>query len=129
MKTLRLYRPVVIVKQDYSQEKPVTVPNQSMTLREIIKRFTRKESLPIEKEGTFITGHGDLEKFQHADLVDKHERLASVRKRTKELYESEQKRAAADANPPPKKAGGESPSGGPPPAPDNKTDTPPSKNE
>lgn len=60
---------------DYSDEIVITVPDQSMSLQEILERFTRGESLPIEHEGSEgETDLGfDLEKMRSVDLVDRQE--------------------------------------------------------
>lgn len=86
-KGMRLYPSRPIVGQDFSKCKVVTIPNQSMTLLQIIQRFVRKESLPVEHEGFYQEGAGDLEKQRREDLTVLHERAVSV-------YKS---RAAAEA--------------------------------
>lgn len=101
--------PVVIVKaQDYSHVKVKTVPDQSMSLQEIIRRFTRKESLPIEKEGTYETRFGDLEKIGNMDLTEQSEKIADIKeavgkyeKRYKAKKAAESAAAAAASLPPP----------------------------
>jgi len=65
---LRMYPRRTWPGQDFTNAKIFTVPDQSMTLREIIRRFLRKESLPVEKDGVYIDGLGDLEKASKADL-------------------------------------------------------------
>jgi len=62
MSTLRLYPPVKVTGQSFKNVKRIVLPSQSMTLREIIKRFIRKESLPIEKDGIYEDRYEDLEK-------------------------------------------------------------------
>lgn len=74
-----------------------TVPNQSMSLQEIIKRFMRKEALPIEKEAHYEDRFGDLEKLSREDITIRHERAEQLKtwadKRSKD-YEEKQKREA-----------------------------------
>lgn len=72
----------------FKGEKVVTVPNQSMTLREIIRRFTRKEPLAIEKQGFYETRFGDIDALQRMDITEKIEAIDAIRKyaaRAKEL--------------------------------------------
>lgn len=71
----RLYPSRPVVGQDLSREKIVTVPNQSMSILDILRRFTRKEALPIlDKEAFYVEGRGDLEKMNKQDLTYLHER-------------------------------------------------------
>lgn len=57
-----------------------TVPNQSMSLKEILRRFIKREALPVEKEGVYFESEYDLEKLRHEDITVKHEVLAEVKK-------------------------------------------------
>lgn len=76
---MRLYPKVTDVGQSFVGCKVHTVPNQNMTLREIIKRFIRKESLPVEQNGVYHENLGDLEKLSKADIYDQFERAADIR--------------------------------------------------
>lgn len=65
---------------DFKGIKKVTVPNQSMSLEEILTRFTRGEEIPIGQPTTYqddenISSHLDVdfEKIQYMDLVDRDE--------------------------------------------------------
>jgi len=58
---------------DFSKVKKQVVPNQAMTVREIMKRFMRNEPLAIAKEKFYHDGSFDLEKVAHADMVDRDE--------------------------------------------------------
>lgn len=78
-KKMVLYPKVDRKPQDYKGEKLVTVPNQSMSLSEILRRFTRKESLPIEKDGFYETRFGDLEKTANADILEQFEKADEIR--------------------------------------------------
>lgn len=99
---MHLYPKVIVIGQDFSGVKVVTVPNQAMTLEEIIKRFTRRESIPIEKDGVYLEGMGDLEKAAHADLTVQHERIAELRKTVARGKEREKKaKESASAGSPP----------------------------
>lgn len=98
---LRLYPNVKVEAQSFANVKIVTVPKQSMSLREIIKRFVRHESLPISQEGIYEENMGDLEKFAREDIFTKHERLDSARKRSKHIGSLlDAQTAAANAVPP-----------------------------
>lgn len=104
--SLRLYPTVVVKKQSFVGAKIFAVPQQSMTLREIILRFTRKESLPIEKQGVYHEQFGDLEKAQHEDITVRMERAEELKSRIakgKKAFEEREKAAKAKAveSPPP----------------------------
>lgn len=64
-------------KQEFGKKQ--TVPNQSMSLQEIIKRFIRKEALPLEKEGVYEERFGDLEKLSREDITVRRERAAQLK--------------------------------------------------
>jgi len=95
-KQWHLYPNREIVGQDFSNEKPVVVPNQSMTLKEILRRFVRRESLPIERQGIYAEGFGDLEKIVHEDFTVQEERLNEVKKKVENAKQKDT-RAKADA--------------------------------
>lgn len=94
--TLTLYPKRPIDTESFKGVKIVVVPNQSMTLHEIIQRFTRKESLPIEKEGQYAEDLGDLEKLQRQDITIRHERADEVRAATKRWAKKEADKLKAD---------------------------------
>lgn len=75
-------------------------PDQSMSLEEILTRFTRNEALPIGKETFYDDDDSmsdiDLEKVTSMDLVDKQE-LADKLEETKLKYDAQEKRKAAAA--------------------------------
>jgi len=74
---------------DFRSIKKQVVPNQSMSLQEIIERFTRGEPLPIGQEGSFSEGEDDLEKLKTMDLVDKQEYIDKL-KSTQKSYEKQE---------------------------------------
>lgn len=75
-------------------DKKAVVPNQSLSLQEILQRFTRGEPLEIGREGaTFDDGDEDLEKVKNADLVDKAE-FAERMKQTQKNWDKQEKRKA-----------------------------------
>lgn len=72
------------------------VPSQSMTLLEILERFTRGEKLPIGKEGNYHDGPHDLEKLAHADLVDRGDFITEMRE-TQNAYKKQERKKQRDA--------------------------------
>jgi hypothetical protein len=70
MRYVNGYPAVQITGQSFEHVKRVTLPNQSMSLQEIVRRFIRKESLPISKDGMYEDRFGDLEKLSRMDIVD-----------------------------------------------------------
>lgn len=79
--------------QSYKDQPIVVVPNQSMSIQEIWRRFTRREAVPAEKEGIYTDKLGDLEKLRDADITVRHERAATL----KEKIKAAQKRMADKA--------------------------------
>lgn len=67
----------------------IVVPNQSMSLKEILERFSRNEELPIGKDVSFDDGDDDLEKIAHADLVDRDEYVDQL-KNTQQVYKRQE---------------------------------------
>lgn len=81
MKKAVLY-PVVPRVRQVKFGKRVTVPNQAMSLREMLKRFVRREPLPVEKEGVYIETEYDLEKIPHMDRTEQEAILSEVKEKT-----------------------------------------------
>lgn len=76
----------------------LVVPNQSMSLQEILTRFTRHEELPVYHEGAYDEdGDEDLEKLANADLVDKEEYAAKLEE-VKQKYDRQEKAKAKKAH-------------------------------
>jgi len=74
--------------------KKLTVPNRSMSLQEILERFTRGEPLEVSRgEGTYHEGDTDLEKIAHADLVDREEYTERLRQTQKDYEKQERAKA------------------------------------
>lgn len=89
--------------QRTSSEKLV-VPNQALSLQEILQRFTRNEAVAVGKDAKFHESEDDLEKIAHGDLVDRQEfadRLKDVQskyeRQEKKRQEDERKRIEAEA--------------------------------
>lgn len=66
MKNVKKYK-----GQDFSKEEVLTVPNQTMSLQEILERFVRNEPLAIGKDVNYGESEDDLEKLLRLDPVDK----------------------------------------------------------
>lgn len=96
MSKLILYPKVPREPQDFKNAKRHVVPMQSMTLQEIIKRFVRKESLPIAREGTYAEGFGDLEKIAVEDMTIRDERLAEQRSKVRGMKKALEDQEAAE---------------------------------
>lgn len=118
---IRLYRPVKVTGKSFVGVKRQTVPNQSLSLREIVKRFIRREPLPVAKEGYFEDRFGDLEKISKADIVVQLERAEELKGQIKAFNDREKAKAdkaaaSAAAAPPPIVPGvGGTPVNSPPP--------------
>jgi len=95
MSNVRLYRPVPRVRRMCEGAKRRTLPNQCMSLAEMFRRFVRRESLPVEKQGVYIEGEHDLEKLAKMDRVDQDEILdqlkADTERKKKAAKEADQK--------------------------------------
>lgn len=72
-RVVRLYPTIQVKGKSFKGIPRQTVPNQSMSLKEILRRFTRRESLPIEKQGVYEDRFIDLEKVQWMDLTEQKE--------------------------------------------------------
>lgn len=83
---MRLYPVMTIEGQSFKGVKKHVVPNQSMTLHEIIRRFIKREALPVSHEGTYEDRYDyDLEKLANEDLTVKDEVLQEFRALAKKL--------------------------------------------
>lgn len=83
--------------QSFTGVKRCTVPNQSLTLQEIVKRFIRRESLPISKEGVYEDRFGDLEKLAKADIIEQMAKVEELKSQIKAFQDREKARAAKEA--------------------------------
>lgn len=85
-KRVVLYSPRLRKPQECSHWKKVVVPRQSMSLKDILRRFVKRESLPLVKEGTYEDRYDyDLEKLAKEDRVVQDEVISDLKARTKEL--------------------------------------------
>lgn len=89
---MRLYPPVVVVGQDYRHAKVIVVPNQSMTLKDILKRFVRNESLPIQQDGIYAENLGDLEKLARQDITVRMERAEELHNKLERVREAKKRK-------------------------------------
>lgn len=76
---IRLYPPVKVARQSFAGVKKCVVPNQSMSLKEILQRFVRREALPVARQGIYEERFGDLEKLSKADITEQLERVAELK--------------------------------------------------
>lgn len=72
-----------------TRAKKIVVPNQAMSIHEILERFTRNEQLPIGKDVQYHESEDDLEKISHMDLVDRAEYVEKLQE-TQKLYQAQE---------------------------------------
>lgn len=70
--------------------KKLVVPNQSISLEEILRRFTRGEPLQIGRDVQYHESEDDLEKISKMDLVDQEE-FRQRQLETQELFKQQEK--------------------------------------
>lgn len=83
MRALRMYPDVKVIGQDLSKCKVVTVPKQSLSLKQIIERYTRKMPLTVSSVEGFYDERWnvDLEKMAKADMTYQFEYAAELKRR------------------------------------------------
>lgn len=96
-KKLVYYREQKVTALDFKGVKEVVVPKQCMSLKEILIRFTKKQSLPVEHEGYHANVGVDLEKASRADFVDRDETREQLDKFTKKAIRRREKLDADEA--------------------------------
>lgn len=74
--------------------KKIVVPDQSLSLQEILDRFTRGEPLEIGRDVQYHESDDDLEKMSHLDPVDKAEYIEKL-KETQRKFDRQEKQKAA----------------------------------
>lgn len=79
--------------QDYRGVKVLTVPNQAMTLEEILTRFVRGEALNIGREVNYYDSDDDLEKVAKGDLTERDEFVEKQRDIQKRWEKQEKEKA------------------------------------
>lgn len=97
IKILRLYPSVKVTGQSFKKVVRRVMPNQSMSLREIVARFTKRESLPLSHEGFYEERFGDLEKHLHEDITEKVDRVNELKSTVSKGRKAEKERQEADA--------------------------------
>lgn len=93
--SVRLYPSVKVTGRSFVGVKRVTMPNQSLSLREIVQRFIRRESLPVSHEGLYEDRFGDLEKLSRQDIVVQMERVEELKAQIDAFNKREIARAEA----------------------------------
>lgn len=101
-KKLRLYPSRTVKAQLFKGVKVNTLPNQSMSLKEVLRRFTRRESIPLAKDIFYEQRFGDLEKFQHEDIFVQEERIKELRAFGERIKKQEEERKKQKDPVPPK---------------------------
>lgn len=75
-----LYPKVKVKGLDFKGTKRVVVPNQCLSLDEIVRRFVRREPLQVtSKEAFYEERFGDLEKIAKGDLVEQEEAINDLK--------------------------------------------------
>jgi len=92
-----LYPDVPRVRQSFKGHKVCVLPNQSMTLQEILRRFVKRESLPQMMDGIYVESDYDLEKLAKADRIEQDEILAEIKQ---DVAKKRKKAQLAQAPPP-----------------------------
>lgn len=86
--------------QPYAGRKPggkrEVVPDQSMSLEEILSRFTRGEAVNVGKDVNYHESNDDLEKVSRMDLVDKAEYSEKLRQTQFDFNKQQKAKAAAE---------------------------------
>lgn len=77
--------------------KRMTVPSQSLSLREILRRFVRREALPTSQDGVYEDRFGDLEKMTRLDIVEQMEQVEKWKSQIKAFEERNKAQAEKDA--------------------------------
>jgi len=73
-----------------------TVPDQSLSLKQILSRYSRGQSLPSSGKAVFLEDDADLSKFKSLDMVEQQEIIEARRERLNQLklqYDQDQRKA------------------------------------
>lgn len=87
-----LYPKVTVERQSFKGVKRQVVPNQSMTLKEILRRFVKREALPVEHAGVYEERFGDIEKLKNQDPTVQFERIEEIKAEIAEYERKYQER-------------------------------------
>lgn len=80
--------------KDFTKIPKITVPDQSLSLQEILERFTRGETQAIGNPVYYMDTQYDLEKVAKMDLVDKQAFIDEQKLVSKHWNQQEAKKAA-----------------------------------
>lgn len=83
--------------ESFEGQPVLVVPNQSLSLQDIIERFTRGEAVPVGNDVNFHDSDDDIEKIRHMDLVDREEFMNSLERIQERYKEFEQRKAKEQA--------------------------------
>jgi len=98
MKKLALYSPRPNSPgQSFKGDKRHTVPSQSLSLREILRRYVRRQPLPTSNDVQYDTRFGDIEKMAKLDITEQKEIAKDLRAKIKAFEEGVEKQKAAHA--------------------------------
>lgn len=97
MEKIHLYPNVVVKRQSFKGSQKLTTPNQSLSLKEILRRFVRRESLPALKQGMYEERFGDLEKLSKADIVIQMEKADEIKNQIKDFNKRQKDREEKEA--------------------------------
>jgi len=91
------YYPTRHIKgQSFIGTPKVRVPKQSLSLREILKRYIRREPLPGTNDGIYEERFGDIEKLAKSDIVIQMEKVDSLKATAAHVRKKESDRLAAE---------------------------------
>lgn len=77
---IKLYPKVEVKGLDFTGVKDTCVPNQSMSLDEIVRRYVRREPLNVNHNEAFYEERfGDLEKIAKGDLVEQEAAIIAIK--------------------------------------------------
>lgn len=74
----------------------LVVPNQAMSLEEILERFTRGEPVAVGRDISYHESDDDLEKVSKMDLVDRDEYIEKLKQTQKDFDKQEKRKAAKE---------------------------------
>lgn len=97
MRNVILYPAVPRVRRLFVGVKRCTLPNQCMSLAEMLRRYVRREPLPAAKDGVYVETDYDLEKLTKMDRVEQEEVLTEMKQtvaRKRKVVEDEDKKVS-----------------------------------
>lgn len=94
---IRLYPPTRKQEVCLLNDEVVVVPNQSMSLAQILQKFTKGERIDVSTKDTYYddSGNADLEKQYNDDLTEIQERYIQARNVYDDLQKAEQDKIKA----------------------------------